>query len=76
MIASGYLRFIYGDDPWLIQSYDKMDLFNETRAAQGCNLGSMLFAIAYNEVLEEVRDFAKTKDMKADRGFGRRHDAS
>ena len=41
-----------------------MDLFNETGAAQGCNLGSMLFAVAYNEVLEEVREFAETQDAE------------
>ena len=63
-IAGRYLRLTYGNDPRLIQSFDKMDLFNETGAAQGCNLGSMLFAVAYNEVLEEARKFAKTKDVK------------
>ena len=56
--AYAYLKLTYGENPRLIQSYAKMDLFNETGAAQGCNLGSMLFAVAYNEVLEEVKDFA------------------
>ena len=54
----------YGEDPRLIQSYSKMDLYNETGAAQGCNLGSMLFAVAYNEVLEEVKAFARTLDSE------------
>ena len=63
-VAGRYLKLTYGNDPRLIQGFNKMDLFNETGAAQGCNLGSMLFAVAYNEVLEEARAFAKSKDVK------------
>ena len=63
-VAGRYLKLTYGNDPRLIQGFNKMDLFNETGAAQGCNLGSMLFAVAYNEVLEEVREFAETQDAE------------
>ena len=60
--AYAYLKLTYGENPRLLQSFDKMDLFNETGAAQGCNLGSMLFVVAYNEVLQEVKDFVRNID--------------